>query len=353
MARFVRQTRRTAGQDPGALVHVGDARQEATRLTLFRYNAASVEETHPDLACALPRDTESGVLWLNVDGVHDAAIIEQVGRMGDIHPLLLEDIMHTLQRPKLEDYDSLLFASLRMLQYHEERREIEDEQVSLVLGPSWVVSFQENPGDVFDPVRERIRDGRGRIRRAGADFLFYSLVDSIVDNYFVVLEHIGDWVEEVYERVTCSPSQSDVDEIRLLQRELLYMRKSIWPLREVLSRLQHGDSRLLAPETLPYLRDAYDHTVQIIDTVETFREMLSSVMDVYLSSLSNRMNQVMKMLTIITTIFMPLSFVAGLYGMNFTWMPGLATRYGYFGVLGIMVLMALGMLYYFRRRRWL
>ena len=225
--------------------------------------------------------------------------------------------------------------------------------MSLVLGTSWVVSFQENPGDVFDPVRGRIRDGRGRIRRAGADFLFYSLIDAIVDNYFVVLEHMGDWVEEVYERVTHSPSQADLDEIRLLQRELLYMRKSVWPLREVLSLLQHGDSALLASETLPYVRDAYDHTVQIIDTIETFREMLSSVMDVYLSSLSNRMNEVMKVLTIIATIFMPLSFIAGAYGMNFAWMPGLGSRVGYFAVVGVMVLVALGMLYYFRRRRWL
>jgi magnesium transporter len=353
MARFVRQTERTAGQLPGALVHVGDARPETICLTLFRFDETTFEETHPELSCALPTDGPTGVLWLNVDGVHDAAVVEEIGRMGDIHPLLLEDIMHTLQRPKLEDYGSLLFASLRMLQYHEERREIEDEQVSLVLGASWLVSFQETPGDVFDSVRERIRNGRGRIRRAGADYLFYSLIDAIVDNYFVVLEHIGDWVEEVYEHVTRSPAQSDVDEIRLLQRELLYLRKSVWPLREVLSSLERGDSPLLAPETLPYVRDAYDHAVQIIDTVETFREMLSSVMDVYLSSLSNRMNEVMKVLTIIATLFMPLSFVAGVYGMNFRWMPGLGSRYGYFAVVGFMSLMALGMLYYFRRRRWL
>ena len=334
-------------------MHVGDARPAAPRLTLFRYDGASVEEIHPSLAEALPCGQAAGVLWLNVDGVHDASVVEGVGRLAGLHPLLLEDVMHTLQRPKLEDYDSLLFLSLRMLQYREERQEIEDEQVSLVLGPSWVISFQEDPGDVFDSVRERIRDGRGRIRRGGADFLFYSLVDAIVDNYFVVLEHIGDWVEEVYERVTRSPVQSDVDEIRRLQRELLYLRKSVWPLREVLSLLQHGDSPLLASETLPYLRDAYDHTVQIIDTVETFREMLSSVMDVYLSSLSNRMNEIMKVLTIIATIFMPLSFVAGLYGMNFPWMPGLSSRVGYFVVVGVMAAAAVGMLVYFRRRRWL
>ncbi|MDD5219168.1 MAG: magnesium/cobalt transporter CorA [Candidatus Bipolaricaulis sp.] len=353
MARFVRQTRRTAGQAPGALVHVGDDRPGVPGLTLFRFDEAKVEETHPELNCALPAERADGVAWLNVDGVHDASVVEQIGKMAEIHPLLLEDIMHTLQRPKLEDYGSLLFVSLRMLQYHEKRREIEDEQVSLVLGASWLISFQEAPGDVFDPIRERIRKGRGRVRRAGADYLFYSLIDAIVDNYFVVLEHMGDWVEEVYERVTRSPSQSDVDEIRLLQRELLYMRKSIWPLREVLSGLARGESPLLAPETQPYVRDAYDHAIQIIDTVETFREMLNSVMDVYLSSLSNRMNEVMKVLTIIATLFMPLSFVAGVYGMNFRWMPELGWRYGYFAVLGIMAVMALGMLSYFHRRRWL
>ncbi|MGD9675380.1 MAG: magnesium/cobalt transporter CorA [Candidatus Bipolaricaulia bacterium] len=353
MARFVRQTRRTAGQAPGELVHVGEHRLEVPRLTLFDFDGARVEETHPEPDLALPAERAGGVAWLNVDGVHDASVVEKVGRMAEIHPLLLEDIMHTLQRPKLEDYGSLLFVSLRMLQYHEDRREIEDEQVSLVLGTSWLISFQETPGDVFDPVRDRIRKGRGRVRRAGADYLFYSLIDAIVDNYFVVLEHIGDWVEEVYERVTRAPSQSDVDEIRLLQRELLYMRKSIWPLREVLSALARGESPLLAAETQPYLRDAYDHTVQILDTVETFREMLSSVMDVYLSSLSHRMNEVMKVLTIIATLFMPLSFVAGVYGMNFRWMPELEWRYGYFVVLGIMAVMAMGMIGYFRRRRWL
>lgn len=353
MARFLKQTQRTVGQPPGALVHVGDIRLDETRLTLFEFDEADYVESSPEISEALPRDRANRVVWLNVDGVHDSTIIEKIGEMGGLHPLLSEDVMHTEQRPKLEDYESLLFVSLRMLRFNDDRREIDDEQVSLVLSRSWLISFQEKPGDVFDPIRDRIRSGRGRVRRAGADYLFYTLIDAIVDHYFVVLEHIGDWVEDVYERVTGAPKHSNLDEIRLLKRELLYMRKSVWPLREVLSRLQHGESPLLAAETIPYVRDAYDHTVQIIDTVETFRDMLGSVMDVYLSSLSNRMNEVMKVLTIIATIFIPLSFIAGLYGMNFDWMPELHWRYGYFYALGIMGVVALGMLYYFRRRRWL
>jgi magnesium transporter len=353
MARFVKGSRTALGQAPGTLVHVGEIHEARTLIARMTYDESTFTEESCDEVAELPPAGSPGVTWLNVDGVHDSAVIERVGELGHIHPLVLEDVMQTDQRPKLEEYSESLFVSLRMLRFVEERREIDDEQVSLVLGSSWLISFQEKPGDVFDPVRERIRTARGRVRRAGADYLFYSLIDAIVDHYFVVLEHIGDWVEEVYERVTLDPSRSDLNDIRLLKRELLFMRRSIWPLREVLSRLQHEDSPLLSQETIPYLRDVYDHTIQIIDTIETFRDMLGSVTDVYLSSLSNRMNEVMKVLTIIATIFIPLSFIAGIYGMNFTWMPELHWHYGYLFALGLMATVAGGMLYYFRRKRWL
>jgi magnesium transporter len=353
MARFFKGNRRALGQAPGTLVHVGEVREERTRLTRIAYDETAFAEQTLDPAAPLPAPAAVGVTWLNVDGVHDASVIEKIGELGHIHPLVLEDVMQTDERPKLEEYPESLFVSLRMLRFAEDERQINDEQVSLVLGPSWLISFQERQGDVFEPVRGRIRSARGRVRRVGADYLFYSLIDAIVDHYFVVLEHIGDWVEDVYERVTLDPSRSDLNDIRLLKRELLYMRRSVWPLREVVSRLQHQDSPLLSRETLPYLRDVYDHTIQIIDTIETFRDMLGSVMDVYLSSLSNRMNEVMKVLTIIATIFIPLTFVAGIYGMNFTWMPELHWRYGYFYALGIMAVVAGGMIVYFRRKRWL
>ncbi len=353
MSTFLKHARKSLGQPPGTLVHVGRVYGQETTLARMEYSADRILETQPDPSKALVPDVEGGTLWLDVDGVHDASTIERIGASAGIHPLILEDVMHTGERPKLEESASSLFVSLRMLRITEPARQVEDEQVSLVLGRSWVISFQERQGDVFDPVRERIRAGHGRIRGAGADYLFCSLMDAVVDQYFVVLEDIGDRVEDVYERVTHSPSRLELDAIRLLKRELLFLRKAVWPLREVLGRLEHGGSRLLAPETSPYFRDVYDHAVQILDTVETFREMLTSLMDVYLSSIANRTNEVMKVLTMITTLFIPLSFLAGLYGMNFRFMPELEWRYGYYALLGIMATVSVAMLIYFRRKRWI
>jgi magnesium transporter len=353
MAKFTKQTRKTLGQPPGTLVHIGQVYGQGTVLARIEYDTDRVIDSHPSPSRAVVPEMEGSTLWLDVDGVHDASTIEEIGASAGLHPLILEDVMHTGERPKLEESAAFLFVSLRMLRIAESTRQIEDEQVSLVLGASWAISFQERQGDVFDPVRERIRTGRGRIRGAGADYLFCSLIDAIVDNYFVVLEDIGDRVEDVYERVTKNPSRVELDAIRVLKRELLFMRKAVWPLREILSRLERGESPLLAPETLPYFRDVYDHAVQILDTVETFREMLTSLMDVYLSSIANRTNEVMKVLTMITTLFIPLSFLAGLYGMNFRFMPELAWQYGYYALLGVMAVVSAGMLTYFRKKRWL
>ena len=265
----------------------------------------------------------------------------------------MEDIVHTGQRPKLEDYGSHLFVVLRMLRWNEETRQIDDEQVSFAIGPSWVLSFQERKGDVFDPIRDRLLSDRGRIRKLGPDYLAYALVDAIVDHYFSILEALGERIESLGEEMAQNPRPQELEAIRHSKRELLFMRKSVWPLREVLSSLQRAETDLLRDSTVPYLRDVYDHTIQIIDTVETFRDMLSGLTDLYMSSVSNRMNEVMKVLTIIATIFIPLSFVAGLYGMNFDFMPELHWRYGYFAVLGLMLAIGIGMLLYFRRRKWL
>jgi magnesium transporter len=353
MARFLKQTSKSVGQPPGTLVHLGQVYDQRTVLARIEYNADVVLTTRPDPAQALVAELENSTLWLDVDGVHDASAIEQIGTSAGIHALILEDVMHTGERPKLEESASSLFVSLRMLRVTVPTRQIADEQVSLVLGPSWVISFQERQGDVFDPVRERIRAGHGRIRGAGPDDLFCALIDAVVDQYFVVLEDIGDRVEDVYERVTHAPSRLELDAIRLLKRELLVLRRAVWPLREILGHLEHGESQLLAPDTSPYFRDVYDHAVQILDTVETYREMLTSLMDVYLSSIANRTNEVMKVLTMITTLFIPLSFLAGLYGMNFRFMPELEWRYGYYALLGVMAAVSVGMLAYFRRKRWL
>ncbi len=353
MAKLVRPTRTSLGQPPGTLVHIRRVYGPATQWAKIECNAERVVEGHLTLAAALERELAGGVLRLDVDGVHEAPAIEQIGASAHIHPLILEDGMHTGERPTLEESASSLLVSLRMLRMADASRQIDDEQVSLVLDNGWVISFQECEGDVFDPVRARIRAGGGRIRTAGADYRFCALLDAVVDHYFAVLEDVGDRLEETYERVTTDPGAMELDALRRLKRDLLFMRKAIWPLREILGRLEHGESPLLAAETLPYLRDVYDRVAQILDTVETYREMMTSLMDVYLSSIANRANDVMKVLTMITTLFIPLSFLAAIYEMNFRFVPELEWRYGHYAVLAAMAVVSLGMLVYFRRKRWL
>jgi magnesium transporter len=253
----------------------------------------------------------------------------------------------------MEDFGDYIFAVLKMLQYNEEDKETQVEQISLILGSSWVISFQENAGDLFDPIRERLRTDKGRIRKMGADYLVYALIDAVVDNYFVVLERIGERIEEIEEEIVANPSPETLQAIHNLKRQVILLRKSVWPLREAISRLERWESKLIKRSTDIFLRDVYDHTIQVIDAVETYRDMLSGMLDIYMSSVSNRMNEVMKVLTIIATIFIPLTLVAGIYGMNFRYMPELEWVWGYPFVLLIMLAVGIVMLLYFRRRKWL
>jgi magnesium transporter len=293
------------------------------------------------------------ITWINIDGVHKLDNIEKVGKHLKIHPLVLEDIVHTGQRPKMEDFNDYLFVVLQMLQYNEKENETKTEQVSIILGANYVISFQEDEGDVFDLIRERILNDRGRIRRMGADYLAYSLLDAIVDNYFMVLEKIGEKIEDIEDELIKNPAQEVLHAIHSLKRELVFLRKSVWPLREVISRLERWDSHLIDKSMDIYLRDVYDHTIQVIDALETFRDMLSGMLDIYLSSVSNRMNEVMKVLTIIATIFIPLTLITGIYGMNFKYMPELDWSWGYPMVYIAMLIVSGVMLVYFRRKRWL
>ncbi len=345
------------GNPPGTPVHVGEKRMDEPRITVFRYDEDGVvaEETVDGLDDVEHGD---GVMWLNIDGLHDTELIERAGEEYGLHPLTREDIANTDQRPKLEDYEDYLFVVLKMLRYDEDAGEVNIEQVSCVLTDSTVISFQEAPGDVFDRVRERIRGGKGRIRKMGADYLLYALMDAIVDNYFAVVERIGDDVEEIETEIVSNPDPATLQDIHRLKRELIYLRKGVWPLREVVSGLERSESGHISEETRPYLRDLYDHTIQIIDIIETFRDMVSGTLDVYLSSISNRMNEVMKVLTIVATIFIPLTFIAGVYGMNFDTahplnMPELTHPLGYPATLLVMAVIAAGMLVYFRKRGWL
>ena len=293
------------------------------------------------------------ITWINIEGLQKISIIEKIGNHFNLHPLVLEDIANTGQRPKMEDYTDYLFVVLNMLQYSEEDKEIKREQVSLILGSNWVISFQETEGDVFDTIRERLRSDKGRIRKMGADYLVYVLMDTIVDNYFAVLEKIGEKIEEIEDEIVTNPSPVTLQTIHDLKRRMIMLRKSIWPLREVINRLERWESKLINESTDIFLRDLYDHTIQVVDAVETFRDMLSGMMDIYMSSVSNRMNEVMKVLTIIATIFLPLTLVAGIYGMNFRIMPELQWEMGYPFALLIMLAVGIIMLIYFKRKNWL
>ncbi|MGB2965085.1 MAG: magnesium/cobalt transporter CorA [Anaerolineales bacterium] len=354
MKRFFHKPR-TVGYAPGSLIPKEEPDQHPLKLTLFEYGPemSAAEQQVQQLSDCVPFKTQTAVNWLNIDGSHQVELLEDIGRRLEIHPLVLEDILNTNQRPKLEDYDQYLFLELNMLTWSEESSQVEAEQISLLLGENYLVTFQDLEKDVFDPVRKRIREGKGRLTSGGPGYLAYSLIDAVVDHYFIVLENLGEQIEFLEEELVTDPDPGTLHAIHDLKRELIFLRKSVWPLREVISALERGESPLFQESSLVYLRDVYDHVIQIIDTIETFREMASGMLDIYLSSISNRMNEVMKVLTIIATVFIPLSFVVGLYGMNFKYMPELGWKWGYGMVWVVIITMVTGMLVYFRRKKWL
>jgi magnesium transporter len=354
MAKIIKKRSVKSGLPPGTLVHIGERSDREIRISVMDYSPAGCEEKEIKALreCFYYTDT-SIVTWIDVEGLHEIEIVKQVGECQGLHPLVLEDILNTDQRPKLEDFGDYLYIVLKMLRTGE-NGEIVTEQVSLILGANFVISFQEGmEGDVFTPIRERLRNGKGRIRSMGADYLAYSLIDAIVDNYFVVLEGVGERIESLEEEVVMEPRPETVREIHRLKRDMIFLRKAVWPLREVIAALERRESKLITEPVVVFLRDVYDHTIQVIDTIEASRDMLAGMLDIYLSSISNRMNEIMKFLTIIGTIFIPLTFIAGVYGMNFQNMPELHWQWGYFCALGIMVTVALVMLVYFKRKRWL
>jgi len=322
---------------------------------LIDYDEANFEEREVKAAeeC-FPFKEKPTVTWINVEGVHQIEVIEKLGHCFGLHPLVLEDILNTDQRPKMEVYGDYIYIVLKMLYEGDGNRPIEAEQVSLILGSNFVISFQEGKeGDVFNPVRERLRAGKGLIRKVGPDYLAYSLLDTIVDNYFLILEKLAEKVELLEQELVANPTTKTLQQIQKFKNEMIFVRRAVWPLREVVSGLGRKESPLVKETPEIYLRDVYDHTIQVMDTIEVYREMLSGMLDIYLSSVSNRLNSVMKVLTIIATIFMPLTFIAGIYGMNFKYMPELEWRWGYLAVWLVVVIIGISMLIYFRKRKWL
>ncbi|MFH1788116.1 MAG: magnesium/cobalt transporter CorA [Candidatus Altiarchaeota archaeon] len=360
MSKFFKKGYRKAGLSPGTLVHVGKKRSDKIKITVIDYDESEFTEKNVKTVeeCFKFRDKPT-VTWINIDGLHDLESIEKLGKNFGIHSLVLEDIVNTNQRPKLEDFEDYIFLVLKMLYVREDDGEVHAEQISMILGKTFVISFQEQEGDIFDNIRERIRSGKGRIRKLGADYLAYSLMDAIVDNYFLILEKFGETIEEREEELVSNPDPETLQDIYSLKRELIFLRKSVWPLREVISGLERQESPLIQESTDIYLRDVYDHTIQVIDTIETYRDMVSGMLDMYLSSISNRMNEIMKVLTIIATIFIPLTFIAGIYGMNFNPdasplnMPELNWYWGYPAIWTVMLSVGLIMYMYFRRKKWM
>jgi magnesium transporter len=354
MAKLMKNLSMQTGKAPGTLVHIGERKAEKVEIELFEYSQESYEQkkvgsVEDVFAC---KDSKN-VSWINITGVHDVELIGRIGAHFGIHSLVLEDIVNTGQRPKSEDFGDYIYIVLKMVYRDEKKDGIVIEQVSLIVGKGYVISFQEIEGDVFGPLRSRIRGGKGFVRKKGADYLAYALMDAVIDNYFIILEDIGDSTEKIEEKLVENPSAKLLKAIHALKRNLIIIRKAIWPLREILSGLQRSGSDLIEEGTMVYLADIYDHAVQVLETVEAYRDMASGMLDVYMSGVSNKMNEVMKFLTVFATIFIPLTFVAGIYGMNFKYMPELEWHWGYFAVLGFMVTVVLVMLLFFKKKKWL
>lgn len=360
MVSLIKKQSKKAGLGPGTVVFVGERKVEKTTISIIDYDEANYQEKQvASIEECFPFKDTPTVTWINIDGIHDIGVIEKLGVQFDFHPLILEDIANTGHRPKMEETEHYIFLTLKMIYFEAQGGEIIAEQVSIIFGENYVISFQERAGDVFDSVRERIKKTVPRSRFLGSDYLAYSLVDATVDHYFSVLENIGDGIESIEEELITNPGTRSLQSINDLKRELALMRKRVWPLREVVGSLERTESKLVHKSTRIYLRDLYEHVIQVIDTVETFRDMTSSLLDIYLSSVSNKMNEVMKVLTIFATIFIPLGFLAGVYGMNFDHsaspfnMPELGWRFGYLFFWLIAILLGGGLLWFFRRKGWL
>ncbi len=354
VTRLLQSRPKQIGLPPGSLIYTGEKEKEPIRFRVFEYNEEDfLENEYSDVDSVLNLKSSKENIWINIDGVHDVEIMEKIQNHFNIHPLAMEDILHTTQRPKIDEYDENLFIVIRMFVYDQENRELKNEQVSIIMSKNYLITFLEDPGDVFDPVRERIRKTGTKIRKNKTDFLAYSILDAIVDSYFHILEHLGEEIEELEDRLVINPQKEDLQLVHRMRRNMILLRKSMWPLREVISYLQRNDHGVIKSSTHIYLRDVYDHIIQIIDTIESYRDMIIGMLDVYLSSTSNKLNEVMKVLTVISTLFIPLTFLAGVYGMNFEHFPELGYEWMYpWGFWLITVVIILGMIGFFKRKKW-
>ena len=354
MARFFKKREEIKGQSPGSLVFIGNKKVENVRIRVIDYDGAQLKEGElKEIAQGAEFKRTNTVTWINVDGLHDLALMKEIGSTFDLHPLLMEDILNTGQRPKLEEFENCLFLVVKMLHYDKDKEMIIAEQLSMVLGATFLLTFQEQPGDVFEPVRERIRKQKARIRASGIDYLAYALLDCVVENYVFIVERLGEQIEDLEEEVLERAEPAVMEKIHAFKHEMNFIRKSVRPAREAIIQLSKLDSELINDQTVPFLKDLQDLITQAAEAIDTYRDMLSDQLNLYNSVMSNRMNDIMKVLTIFAAIFIPLTFIAGIYGTNFEYLPELKFKYSYFIFWGVMLTVAVVMLSYFRRKKWL
>lgn len=353
----VRKRVKKIGQPPGSPTYTGAKTDKPTTITIVTYDNHQSHEVivHSFEDCLAEFEKATGIIWVNVDRLNNVELIKQIAEYFKIHPLTIEDILNVGQRPKVEEFTNYIFITLKVITPRKKiTTKFISRQIGLVMGKKFVLSFQEHATSLFDAIYLHLRSGpHQRIRENGSDYLVYRLIDVIIDEYFLVLETIGDGIEKIEESIIAKPVQQNARNIYRLKRQMLLLRKAIWPLREAISHLLHIDETFISNFTRIYLRDVYDHAMQAIDTLETFRDMISSLLDMYLSGVTNRMNEIMKTLTIIATIFIPITAIASIYGMNFPNLFLLNWRYGSTVIFSLMILMALGMIIYFRKKKWI
>jgi len=342
------------GMPAGSLVYIGERKVEKVKISAINYDPDQLNIIEiislPDLTALKEMPA---VTWITASGLHEVEILRELAGLYEIDPLVMEDILNTDQRPKIEIHDSYLFLVLKVIDYDKKQEKLTIEQVSLILGRNFLISFQERENSIFTPIYDRIKDSASRIRKSGIDYLMYALLDLIVDHYFLVMEKQSEKLQQLEDRVINQSDQPTMHSIQNTKREMIWLRRAIWPLREVLHNLLREDILLINKSTFPYLRDIYDHVIQVIDTIEMYRDMTSGILEVYLSSISNRLNETMKMLTLIATIFIPLTFVAGIYGMNFDWMPELRWKWGYFGFWIVSIMISAGLIIFYKKKKWI
>lgn len=336
------------------LTYTGELKQEFVKIKVINYDEHKFEEKDTKgIEDTLAFIDKSNMTWINITGLHDVKIIERIGEFFDLHPLLLEGVLDVEQRPKAEEFGEYILIAIKRLLFDEAEWEVNDFQISLIIGDNFVISFQEKEDDIFNPILEKISKGKGKVRNLGSDYLAYCLLDIVVDNYFIIMQKITEKIEEVEDDLLKNPDQQITHLIHKLKRDILYLHRSIWPLREIINKLERVDSPYIKESTSVYFRDVQNHIVQIIDTIDLFRETLSGMFEIYLTSVSNRLNQIMKVLTIISTIFIPLGFIASLYGMNFKYMPELNLEWSYYVVIFSMILIGISMVTLFKIKKWI